>query len=556
MSWLSALASGSAVATAVLVLGLVVSAGLAIGTVKIYGIRLGVAGVLFAGLLFGHLGLTIHPTILDFARDFGLVLFVYGIGAQVGPGFLASLRRQGLALNLLAVGVVLLGTAIALLVWWLSGIELPVVVGLLAGATTNTPSLAAAQQALQALPRATAELTKLPGMGYAAAYPFGVIGLILAMVATRALFRIKIADEVESLQREQEREHPHLATMHMMVDNKNLDGVALRDVPLLEESGVVVSRILHDAELSLATPDTLIHLGDVLLTVGERSKLDDFRLFIGSAIELDLSCYRSDVVIRRLIVTKKSVLGRGVNELGLMQRFGVKVTRVARMEIEFTPTNDTHLHYGDVITVVGSPKMVDEVAEKLGNSPKELGHPKIASMFLGIALGIAVGSIPLQIPGAPAPIRLGMAGGPLVVAILLSWVGQVGPVVWYLPQQANFMLREVGIALFLSCVGLRAGDSFVATLVHGSGFRWMAWAALITLIPALVVALVARLRYRSNFAVLCGVLAGSMTDPPALAFAGDYTGSEAPSSAYATVYPLTMILRVFIMQLLVIFLLR
>jgi putative transport protein len=226
------------------------------------------------------------------------------------------------------------------------------------------------------------------------------------------------------------------------------------------------------------------------------------------------------------------------------------------MEIEFTPALGTHLQYGDVITVVGSPAACDKVAHELGNSPKELGHPKIASMFLGIALGIVVGSIPIQLPGAPAPIRLGMAGGPLIVAILLSWVGQLGPIVWYLPQQANFMLREVGIALFLACVGLRAGDSFVATLVQGSGFTWMAWAALITLIPPICVAFVARLRLRTNFAVLCGVLAGSMTDPPALAFASDYTGSEATSSAYATVYPLTMILRVFIMQILVIFLLR
>ena len=551
MSWFSSLLHGTSISGSLLVLGLVVASGLALGSIQAFGVRLGIAGVLFAGLLCGQLHLTVDATVLEFARDFGLVLFVYGIGAQVGPGFLASLRRQGLAQNLLASSGVLLGTGLALLVWWLAGIELPVVLGMLAGATTNTPSLAAAQQALQSLPNVTDEMAKQPGTGYAVAYPFGVVGLILAMMLTRVIFRVRIRDEAEALVREQQQVNPHLDTMSLRIDNKNLDGVSLEQIPLLDESGVVISRVLQDGELRIAAPSMVVRAGDVLLTVGNRDKLESLRLVVGTAVDIDLARYRSDVVIRRLIVTKKRNLGHNVPALGFLQRFGVKITRVSRAEVEFTPTSNIKLHYGDVLTAVGPADAIAKVASELGNSSKELGHPKLASMFLGIVLGIILGAVPIPLPGAPAPIRLGMAGGPLIVAILLSWVGQIGPIVWYLPQQANFMLREVGIALFLACVGLKAGDSFFAALLHGSGFYWMGCAALITFIPAVLVAVVARWRLRANFAVLCGLLAGSMTDPPALAFAVDYTGSDAPSSAYATVYPLTMILRVFIMQTLV-----
>lgn len=557
MDWLTQLFQDhESVARAVLVISLVAAGGLAIGSIRILGVNLGIAGVLFAGLLFGHFKIRINESVLDFAREFGLIIFVYTIGLQVGPGFLASLKRQGLPLNLMAAAIVILGalTTVALSLW--AGIDMPVAVGLFSGATTNTPSLAAAQQALKDLVEPASEVRKLPGLGYAIAYPFGIIGIILTMVGARAVFRISMRKEAEELSALQEKTGSRLATVNLVVRNPNLDGVYIRDLPIVGEYGVIISRILQEEQLRVARPDTRLHIGDVVLAVGPKDRLDQLRLIVGNESSVDLRLVPSNIVTRRIIVTQKSALGKTIPELDLVSRYGVSITRVSRAEIDFTPTPHFRTQFGDTVLAVGDPTAIDHVADELGNSLKQLNHPQLVPIFVGIALGVLLGSWPVSFPGVPAPVKLGLAGGPLLVAILLSWIGRIGPLIWYMPISANFMLREVGIVLFLACVGLRSGDQFVATLTGGSGPLWIAAGAMITLLPLVVVAAVARIFLQTNYFHLCGLLAGSMTDPPALAFATSLANSDAPSVSYSTVYPLVMLLRVICAQAMVLLFVR
>jgi putative transport protein len=555
----AALLDGTSAAGAVLVLSIVAALGLALGAVRVRGVGLGIAGVLFVGLAFGHLGVHVEERTREFARELGLVLFVYSIGLQVGPGFLASLRRHGLRLNLLAASVVVLGAAVALVLRFAGGIEAPALVGLLSGATTNTPSLAAAQQALReaiADPTARATASKLPGLGYAVAYPFGVLGIILVMVGVRAAFRVSLHKEAEDLEKARAAEAPPLARANLEVANPNLEGMPLGKVPTLDASGVVVSRIWQDGTLQVPRPETRLRPGDVLLAVGTREELDALRVVVGKESSLDLRRLPSAITTKRLIVTRTAATGKTVAALDFARRFGVQITRVSRAEVEMSATPDFELQYGDTVLAVGEAGDIQKVAAELGDSPKSLNHPHLVPMFAGIALGIVVGSWPFGVPGVPSPVRLGLAGGPLLVAIALSRIGKIGSLVWYMPISANYALRETGIVLFLAAVGLGAGDVFVETLVHGEGLYWMACGVLLTVVPLLVVAVAARLVLRINYLTLCGLLAGSMTDPPALSFATAVSGSEAPSLAYATVYPLTMILRVLSAQLLVMYLVR
>lgn len=556
MHFLTDLFTTDSVAHAVVILGLAASLGLLIGSVRVFGINFGIAGVLFAGLLFGHYGLTINEHVLDFVREFGLILFVYTIGVQVGPGFTDSLRRQGLPLNLMAAAVVLLGVIMTLIVSRVGGIDIKAAVGLYSGAVTNTPSLGAAQQALKDIPGLSPDAAKLPGLGYAIAYPFGIIGIILTMLITRALFRISIARESEVLRRVQHSSRPALAEADIELTNPNLDGLRIRDIPGLEASGVIVSRIHREGNVEVANPEEIMRAGDVLHAVGPERALKEFGLIVGVKSDLDLKEVPSQLITRRIVVTKQSVLGKTIEDLDLIERYGVTVTRVSRAEIQFLATSDYRLQFGDTLLIVGEEDGVKQAAGEVGDSVRQLNHPQIVPMFVGIVLGVIAGSWPIAIPGMPAPVKLGLAGGPLVVAILLSRLGRIGPLIWYMPISANFMLREVGIVMFLACVGLRAGDQFVATLTRGDGFAWMAWATLITLVPLLVVALIARAVYRVNYLSLCGVLAGSMTDPPALAFATGMTGTDAPNVSYATVYPLVMLLRVLSAQAIVMLLVR
>jgi putative transport protein len=556
MEWLIDLFRNDTVAHAVLILSLVAASGFFIGSLRVYGVGLGVAGVLFSGLLFGHFKFAINAHVLEFAREFGLILFVYTVGMQVGPGFVASLRKQGLPLNIMAASIVLLGALITVGLVYIFKVDMAVAVGLFSGATTNTPSLGAAQQALKNLASYTEEMGKLPGLGYAVAYPFGILGIILTMGLVRVFFRINPAREADEFLKLHQSSGSKVVTMNWSVSNPNLNGVAIKDVPSLSESGVVISRIAKGGKVSVAHPETLLHTDDVVLAVGPSDAMDSVRVIVGSPAQVDLRHLSTHLATRRVIVTKKDVLGKTVDELDLDGSIGVTITRISRAEIEFTPTPNFRFQFGDTVLVVGEEPAIEKASTLLGNSPKTLAHPQVVPIFIGIALGIILGSWPVQILNMPAPVRLGLAGGPLLAAIFLSRLGRVGSVIWYMPLSANFILREVGITLFLACVGLKAGDKFVETLMLGPGLQWMGFAALITLLPLLIVGMVARLVYKVNFMTLCGVLSGSMTDPPALAFANTIAASDAPSISYATVYPLTMLLRVICAQILVLFFMK
>jgi putative transport protein len=566
MTWLVDLFRSDAhsVAQAIVVLALVAAVGLGIGSLTVRGLGLGIAGVLFAGIGFGHFGFTIDHEVMEFAREFGLILFVYSIGVQVGPGFFASLRRNGLPLNLLAAAIVLLGAGLTVVIGllFMGRDQFPAAVGLYSGATTNTPSLAAAQQALADLPGVSADARPLPGIGYAVAYPFGIIGIILTMLLIRGLFRVDVAAETAVVEKQGGGgvDVAPLATMNLEVTNPNLDGLPLSKVPTLSGSGVVISRLMHrggdssggaTAHPEVAGPAAALRIGDILHAVGPRERLDELRLVVGAESPVDLKALPSAITVRRLIVTRSAALGRAIGELDL-RRYGANVTRVIRADVELPPTPGLRLQFGDQITVVGDDAAVARAAAEVGDSVKRLNHPQIVPIFVGIVLGVILGSVPIPVPGMPVPLRLGLAGGPLIAAIVLSRLGRVGPLVWHLPTSANLMLRELGIVLFLAAVGLRSGARFVETLTEGPGLAWMGYGAIITLVPLLIVSLFARVVMKLNFVSMCGLLAGSMTDPPALAFAGTITGSDAPGISYATVYPLVMILRVVCAQAMVI----
>lgn len=569
MDWLIDLFWVDSVAHAVLLLGLVASTGLTIGSIRIRGINLGIAGVLFSGLIFGHLygrygiaaediegGLNSH--VMHFAMEFGLILFVYTIGVQVGPGFLASLRKQGLPLNIMAASIVLLGALITVGIHYVGKVDTPAAVGLFSGATTNTPSLGAAQQALKdkfahdpALSPEQAEaMIRQPGLGYAVAYPFGIIGIILAMLIIRWMFRIDTPAEVQALAALGVEKDKSLKVMNIEVRNVNLFGKTINEIPALSHLGVVISRVHRAGESFIAHGPTVLQQGDVLLTVGEENRLRELRDVVGVESTVDVRSLPSSITARRVVVTRSGVLGKSIAELRLADRFGVMVTRLARAEIEIPPAR-TRLQFGDTAVVVGEEQSIHAAAAVLGNEVKKLNHTQIIPIFVGIVLGVILGSWPINIPGLTVPVKLGLAGGPLIVAIVLSRLGHIGPLVWHMPIGANLALREIGIVLFLACVGLRSGERFLSTLLEGDGLYWMLMGALITFVPIMVVGVVGRAMYKLNYLTLCGLLAGSMTDPPALAFAGTVTNSDAPSVSYATVYPLTMLLRVLCAQALV-----
>jgi putative transport protein len=555
LNWFIELLHQDSVAHSIAALGAVIAAGLALGHVRIFGVSLGVAGVLFSGLLAAHLGLKVNPAVLEFTRELGLVFFVFTIGLQLGPGFFASLRRQGLALNLMAAAVVLLGAGLVLLLPRLAGIPLPAAVGIFSGATTNTPSLAAAGQALRQMSGTSEAMLKLPDVAYAVTYPFGILGTILAMLAIRRLFRVDLESEKRALRADRAAEQRPIETLALRVTNPNLAGVPIARIPALRESEVVVSRLSREGTVRVATPDTRLALRDELLLVGSPAGLESLRVVIGETSSADLRSAPGNVDVRRVLVTSRTALGKSVDELDLGRRYGVNVTRIARGDQQFTPTSSLRLQFADTVTLVGPEAQLAPAEALLGNSPKELNQPNLVAVFVGILLGVMLGTMPLFVPGLPAPVKLGLAGGPLIVAILLGRLGHWGPLVWYMPPNANYMLREIGIALFLAAVGLKSGDSFWPLISEGDGLRWMLAGAVVTVVPLLLVALAARAIWKLNYVRLCGLLAGSMTDPPALAFASTLAGSEDVAIAYVTVYPLTMLLRVFAAQWMILFLL-
>jgi len=548
--WMDYLAPGM-VAHAVLALSVVAAIGLVLGKLGFRGIRLGATGVLFAGLLLGQAGLHIDQNILEFVRDFGLILFVYTVGLQVGPSFFSSLKRRGLQLNLLASTIVLLGGLAMVAFRFLLHFPLPTVAGLFSGATTNTPSLAAGQAALQNLKGLTPNSSDQLGMAYAVAYPFGVVGIILTMLLIQKVFRVdqkKANDELDSAA-EIDSQVPDYIDLD--VTNPNCDGVAIRDLPFLAESGIVFSRLVRNGKTIVPEDNSVIHIGDSLRLVGLKTKLSEFETVIGKKSQVNLKEIPNELTTEHLQVTKREVLGKSLGELNFEHYYGSVGTRIHRAGIEFAANDSVHLQFGDCLTVVGPKEGTAKVAELVGNKADALDHPHVLPVFVGIMLGVVLGSLPIALPGMPAPVRLGLAGGPLLVALCLSQVGRLGPLIWYLTPGANLVLREIGIVLFLACVGLKSGGHFLEVLFSESGLSWLGAGALLTLFPLLLVGLLARVLLKIDFPTLCGVLAGSMTDPPALAFASSITKSDRPLLAYAAVYPLVMILRVFVVQILV-----
>jgi len=542
------------VAKAVLALSIVGAAGLALGSLGVRGVRLGAAGVLFAGIFFGQLGMRIDERILEFVRDFGLLLFVYTVGLQVGPGFFSSLKQKGLQLNALGAGVVLLGGLLVAGFRFLFHFSVPVIGGLFSGSSTNTPSLAAAQAALQGVTGANSGSGEILGMAYAIAYPFGIVGIILTMLLVRRVFSIDVDSEVRTGERSATSSERTPDFIDLEVTNPNVDGLALRDLPFANEAGVVFSRLLRSGAVIVPEDDSIVRLGDALRLVGPKAKLLEFEPVIGRKSSIDIKSVPSELTTEHLYVTKRQVLGKSLGELNFERTYGAVITRITRADVEFAANDQMRLQFGDFLLIVGSQDGVAQVGELVGNKPKALDHPHVLPVFVGILLGVVLGSLPLALPGMPAPVRLGLAGGPLVVALILSQVGRVGPLIWYLSPAANLVLREIGIVLFLACVGLKSGSRFLEVLLSGSGFYWMAAGAVLTFVPLVIAGLVARKFFKLDYPTICGVLAGSMTDPPALAFATSITKSDQPLVAYAAVYPLVMILRVFIVQILVLML--
>lgn len=556
MDWLIQLFTGHNTAHTVIILSMVIALGVAIGHVKIFGISLGIAGVLFSGLAFGHFHLTVNEEIIEFAREFGLILFVYTIGMQVGPGFFASFRRQGLKLNLLAISVVLLGVATAIAIHFLGGLDIPVVVGLLSGAVTNTPGLGAAQQALRERLADQPDVLALPGMAYAVAYPFGILGIILTMIAVRYFFRINPEQEAVAFDESHGHKGAQPANYNIAVTNSRLVGQQVRRLASLVQAEFVISRLLRQDKVEVPTAETTLQMGDVLHVVCTPENAEKLAMVVGDVTkDVDVRKVNSLLTSRNILVTQNAVVGKSIRELDLMSRYGVAITRINRAGLELVAKAGSELMIGDRITVVGEESQLKKVSVELGDSLKVLNHPNILPVFIGIIIGVIVGSIPFQIPGVPAPVKLGLAGGPLLVSILLSRWGRVGPVVWYLPLSANLVLREVGITLFLACVGLKSGGRFIETLVAGDGLYWLAMGALITAVPMVIVGFTARYVFKLNYLSLCGLLAGSMTDPPALGFANQIASSDAPSITYASVYATVMFLRILTAQAIVLLLL-
>jgi putative transport protein len=552
MDWLFELQRTNPPAHAIGIIALVCVAGMSLGSVHVRGIKLGTAGVLFAAILVGHFGKPVDRHTLEFVKEFGLILFVFCIGLQIGPSFFASIRRAGLRLNALAMAIILLGGLTVAVLGWLLRFDSAAVPGIFAGATTNTPSLGAAQQTLASFPGVSPERAALPALAYAVTYPLGIFGIIATILTLKRLYQIDVAKEVEAYTAADRVGYERLERRTLVVETRNLQGVAIGDVPGSVESGVVVSRIRRAGEedVSPASRQTELQVGDSMLVVGTPSGLDKFERVVGRSSQEDLLESAGAVTYRRIVVTNTAVLGKSIKELDLDFLFGVIVTRVARGELEMAAVPALRLQFGDVLQIVGHQTVIGQAAEYLGDSVHALNETHFVPLFAGIAIGIALGTLPIAFPGLPQPLRLGLAGGPLVVAILLGRLGRIGRLVWHIPRSASMAFRELGIALFFAGVGLMAGPTFFATAFSWTGVLWVIAGACVTIVPLLVVGIIARTKLALNFVELSGLLAGSMTDPPALAFANGICNSEAPAVAYATVYPLTMLLRIMVAQFL------
>lgn len=544
----------SDIALTVSVLALVAVVGLWLGNIKIRGVGFGIGGVLFGGIFVGHfadqLGWVLSADMLHFIQEFGLILFVYTIGIQVGPGFFASLRVSGLRLNLFAFGIVVMGGLVTAILHKLFAIPLPVVLGIFSGAVTNTPALGAGQQILRDL-GIPADVVDQMGMSYAMAYPFGICGILLSMWLVRVLFRVNVEQEAKEHESTLTNGHALIKTINIRVENPNLNNMAIQDVPILNSATIICSRLKRDETLMVPSPDTLIQHGDLLHLVGQPADLNNARLVIGQEVDTSLSTRGTDMRVERVVVTNEKVLGKKIRDLQVKERYDVVISRLNRAGVELVASQDASLQFGDILNLVGRPSSIDAVADMVGNAQQKLQQVQMLPVFIGVGLGVMLGSIPLYVPGFPVALKLGLAGGPLIIALILGRIGSIGKLYWFMPPSANLALRELGIVLFLAVVGLKSGGDFVDTLVNGEGMSWVGYGIFITAIPLITVGLLARIFAKMNYLTLCGMLAGSMTDPPALAFANNlHATSGAAALSYATVYPLVMFLRIITPQLL------
>ena len=554
MDWLQNLFTDeNSIAHIVLLYSFVIAVGVLLGKIKIFGVSLGVTFVLFTGIVCGHFGFTGNTQILTFLQDFGLILFVFCIGLQVGPSFFSSFKKGGVAMNLIAIGIVCLNVAVALgLYYGLNGrIELPMMVGILCGAVTNTPGLGAANEALSQLSYNGPQIA----MGYACAYPLGVLGIIGSIIAIRYICRVNLKKEEEAIARE-EAANPHLTPrmMHLEVHNEALEGKTLLQVKDFMGRDFVCSRILQNGHVSIPNRDTVFHIGDQLFVVCAEDDAEAIIAFIGPKIEVDWEKQDTPMVSRRILITQPKMNGKQLGEFHFSSMYGVNVTRVNRSGMDIFASRNLTLQVGDRVMVVGAQDAVERVAGLMGNSLKRLDHPNIVTIFVGIFLGILFGSLPIAFPGIPTPVKLGLAGGPLIVSILIGRFGYKMKLVTYTTMSANLMLREIGIALFLASVGIKAGANFVSTVVDGDGLLYVGCGFLITVIPLLIMGAVARFHYKMNYFMLMGLIAGSNTDPPALAYSNQPAGNNAPAVGYSTVYPVSMFLRILTAQLLILIL--
>lgn len=558
MDWLINLfTTTDSVAHIVLLYAIVIAVGVYLGKIKIGGISIGVTFVLFAGIAAGHIGFTAPTNILSFLQEFGLILFVFMIGLQVGPGFLESFRKGGITLNLLSTVMVVLNVIVMFACYYIffdtsDPKNLPMMVGTLYGAVTNTPGLGAANETLYSI-FDKGEVPQIAS-GYACAYPLGVLGIIGATIAIKYIFGIKLEKEEEELAKEEEDNDdvkPHF--MDLEVTNLYLEGKTLAQVHNFLNRDFVCSRILHDGHVSIPNGSTIFHIGDKLFVVCAENDAEAIIAFIGPTINVDWKKQDEPMVSKRILVTRSSINGKTLGQMHFSSAYGVNVTRVTRQGMDLFAIPSLSLQVGDRIMVVGPEDAVNRVAAVMGNSIKRLDAPNIATIFVGVFIGILFGSIPVALPGIPVPIKLGIAGGPLIIAILIGRYGYKVHLVTYTTTSANMMLREIGLMLFLASVGIKAGDGFLETVIQGDGVKYVYTGFLITIIPILIIGIIARKKYKFNYFTIMGMIAGTYTDPPALAYANSICSKEAPSIGYSTVYPLSMFLRIFTAQIIVLF---
>lgn len=542
---------GGGVAHSVLILSLVIAFGIMLAKIKVTGVSLGITWILFVGIVFGHFDMTLNEHLLHFMKEFGLILFVYSIGLQVGPGFFSAFKKGGLTLNLLAMLVVFLGVVITIILHFVTGTPITTMVGILSGAVTNTPGLGAAQQANSDLNGIDAPEIAL---GYAVAYPLGVVGIILSLIALKYILRINTKTE----EAEAERGLGHIQELTVRpisfeIRNEAIDGKKIKDIRPLMNRDFVISRVqYHDGQgTELANSDTVLHLNDKILVISTPKDIEAISVFFGKQIDMQWEQLDKKLISRRILITKPELNGKMLSQLKIRNNFGASITRVNRSGVDLVAAPQLQLQMGDRVTIVGSELAVSHAEKVLGNSMKRLDHPNLIPIFLGIALGCILGSTPFVFPGIPQPVKLGLAGGPLIVSILISRFGPQYKMITYTTMSANLMLREIGISLFLACVGLGAGKGFVETVIYDGGYVWVGYGVIITIVPLLIAGLVGRYVFKLNYYTLIGVLGGSTTNPPALAYSNDLTSCDAPAVGYATVYPLTMFLRVLTAQILI-----